>query len=161
MGCPIGHTLAFAAFDAFLRASETEGPSKHQLHHVTQHRPVKSLLCSGGTLIQDRGSHSVTFYHLNLDPLASPHVQPGPLLRLNARAADFLDHFSIVIKIVPPGNSASGHAGKCFPVSPDPQDHLLGVGPLPFKGSWIETKAKLSKIQQFQRNPPYPPRGFP
>lgn len=64
--------------------------------------------------------------------------------------ADFLEHFSILITISFPDNSASGHAGKCCLVSPDPQDPLLGSLTPALKRQLDGKKSKACETQQFQ-----------
>lgn len=63
---------------------------------------------------------------------------------------DFLDHFSILITISLPDNSASGHAGKRCLVSPDPLDPLLGSLTPALKRQLDGKKSKACKTQQFQ-----------
>lgn len=98
---------------------------------------------------------------LNLKLLAPPHLQPGLCLRQTARTADFLAHFSILIKNFPADSSASGHAGKWFPVSPDPQD-IPSPGSRTLALSWElnRDKGKAFEIQLFQLQHPCPQRSL-
>lgn len=64
--------------------------------------------------------------------------------------ADFLDHFPILIKIFLPDSCASGHTSKCFPVSPEPQDPLLGSVTRALQWELDEDKRKAFDIQGFQ-----------
>lgn len=89
-GCPNRHTLLF---DAFLRSSKTQGPSKHCVRNVQATQIHEVIVCSNGSHAWGGGGgrHTLspfTTFTSNLLPhpsrvpaLSHSYVQPGPTLK--------------------------------------------------------------------------------